>query len=100
MSQCRNVSVVQVEHHSQPYSLPLADFHVTPLSVPFSVPYSLQNFSYASVAVIAILLASLGVWLISVQSWFGGAKLDVDNSDAVRTKYWVTDPPRRTFQLT
>lgn len=72
VSQCRNVSVVQVEHHSQPYSLPLADFHVTPLYVPFSIPYHLQNLKYASVAVIAILLASLGVWLISAQSWFGG----------------------------
>ncbi|DBA92368.1 TPA: hypothetical protein ACH3X1_015773 [Trebouxia sp. C0004] len=64
---------------------------------PLVYPITSQNFNYASVAVISILLASLGVWLISAQSWFGGPRLDVDNSDAVRTKYWVTDPPRRTF---
>ncbi len=39
-----NVSVVQVEHHNLPYSLPLADFHVSPLYVPFSIPYYLAEF--------------------------------------------------------
>lgn len=41
-------------------------------------------------AVVLILLA----WLVTGRYSFHGPRLNVENSDIVHIKYWVTDPPR------
>ncbi|KAL0051808.1 hypothetical protein WJX82_002508 [Trebouxia sp. C0006] len=63
--------------------------------LPQAFPVSVTNNNYTSTAVGSILLAALTAWLVSARHWFSGPRIDVDNSDAVRVKYWVTDPPRK-----
>ena len=53
------------------------------------------NFNYAPVAVGGVCLIATLAWVLSASNWFNGPRIDVDNSDAVRTKYWITDPPRK-----
>jgi len=65
--------------------------------LPQAFPVSVTNNNYTSTAVGSILLAALTAWLVSARHWFSGPRIDVDNSDAVRVKYWVTDPPRKDF---
>ncbi|DBA70637.1 TPA: hypothetical protein ACH3X2_012020 [Trebouxia sp. C0005] len=63
--------------------------------LPQAFPVTGNNNNYTAAAVGTILLASLTAWLVSARHWFSGPRIDVDNSDAVRVKYWVTDPPRK-----
>jgi len=63
--------------------------------LPQAFPVTGSNNNYTSTAVGSILLAALIAWLVSARHWFSGPRIDVDNSDAVRVKYWVTDPPRK-----
>ncbi len=63
--------------------------------LPVAYPINTDNFNYAPAAVGGILLAALAAWLLSAQYWFSGPRTDVDNSDIVRTLYWVTYPPRK-----
>ncbi|KAL0027156.1 hypothetical protein WJX79_010857 [Trebouxia sp. C0005] len=63
--------------------------------LPLAYPITTTNFNYAPAAVGGILLLALSAWILSARRWFSGPRTDVDNSDAVKTKYWVTDPPRK-----
>ena len=66
--------------------------------LPIVYPITTENFNYAPVAVGGVLLAALVAWVLSARHWFSGPIIDVDNSDAVKTKYWVTDPPKRVLR--
>ena len=61
---------------------------------PLAFPITTQNFNYTPAAVVGILVVTVVAWLVSARRWFSGPRIDVDNFDAVRTKYWITDPPR------
>jgi len=61
--------------------------------LPTAYPVTSQTFNYAPVAVGGSLVLIIASWLLSARFWFSGPKVDVDNSDAVRIKYWVSDPP-------
>lgn len=63
--------------------------------IPQAYPVTTGNNNYTSAAVGGILIVALIAWLVSARHWFSGPRTDVDNSDAVKVKYWVTDPPRR-----
>ena len=62
--------------------------------LPTVYPVTAQTFNYAPVAVGGLLILMLASWMLSARYWFNGPKVDVDNSDAVMIKYWVSDPPR------
>lgn len=66
--------------------------------LPVVYPITTKNSNYAPVAVGGILLAAFIAWVSSARNWFSGPIIDVDNSDAVKTKYWVTDPPKRVLR--
>ena len=63
--------------------------------LPLVYPITTANLNYAPAAVGGILLLAFSAWILSARHWFSGPRTDVDNSDAVNTKYWVTDPPRK-----
>ena len=63
--------------------------------LPLVYPITTANLNYAPAAVGGILLLAFSAWILSARHWFSGPRTDVDNSDAVKTKYWVTDPPRK-----
>ena len=62
--------------------------------LPTVYPITPQTFNYAPVAVGGVLSLILASWVLSARHWFSGPKIDVDNSDAVMIRYWVSDPPR------
>ena len=53
------------------------------------------NFNFAFVAVGGASVVVTLVWVLSARFWFTGPRTDVDNSDAVKTRYWISDPPRK-----
>ncbi|KAL0051838.1 hypothetical protein WJX82_002885 [Trebouxia sp. C0006] len=63
--------------------------------LPLAYPITTANLNCAPAAVGGILLLAFSAWILSARHWFSGPRTDVDNSDAVKTKYWVTDPPRK-----
>ncbi len=69
-------------------------FETAMFMLPTAYPVTSQTFNYAPVAVGGSLVLIIASWLLSARFWFSGPKVDVDNSDAVRIKYWVSDPPR------
>lgn len=62
--------------------------------LPTIYPVTAETFNYAPVAVGGLLVLITASWLISARYWFNGPLVEVDNSDAVNIKYWVSDPPR------
>lgn len=62
--------------------------------LPTVYPVTAQTFNYAPVAIGGLMILMLAAWVLSARYWFSGPKIDVDNSDAVMIKYWVSDPPR------
>ena len=64
-------------------------------TLPTRYPVTRGNFNYAAAVVGGVCLVVTLAWVLSARFWFTGPRTDVDNSDAVKTKYWVTDPPRR-----
>lgn len=62
--------------------------------MPTIYPIMSTTLNYAPAAVGGALVLILTVWVVSAQHWFHGPRTDVDNSDAVQIKYWITDPPR------
>jgi len=94
-----NIANLELLHR---WSLPIAAvasvwllFASAIFMLPQAYPITTDNNNYAPAAVGGILLAALAAWLVSARHWFAGPLIDVDNSDAVKTKYWITDPPRR-----
>ncbi|DBA89292.1 TPA: hypothetical protein ACH3X2_004791 [Trebouxia sp. C0005] len=69
-------------------------FETAMFMLPTAYPVTSQTFNYAPVAVGGSLVLIVASWLLSARFWFSGPKVDVDNSDAVRIRYWVSDPPR------
>lgn len=67
-------------------------------TLPQKYPLTGANFNFASVAVGGACVVIIAAWVLSAQFWFTGPRLDVDNSDAVRTKYWITDPPKKGLE--
>ena len=83
------------------WSLPIAVvaavwliFEVIMFMLPTVYPITSQTFNYAPATVGGLLLLITASWLLSARRWFHGPKVDVDNSDAVMIRYWVSDPPR------
>lgn len=64
-------------------------------TLPTIYPITGENFNYAAAVVGGAGLVVTIAWVLSARFWFTGPRIDVDNSDAVKTKYWVTDPPRK-----
>lgn len=62
--------------------------------LPTIYPVKAETLNYAPVAVGGLLVLVTASWLLSARHWFHGPRVDVDNSDAVMIKYWVSDPPR------
>ena len=66
-------------------------------TLPAVSPITRLTFNYTPVAIGGVILMITLVWLFSARHWFAGPKLEVDNSDIVRVKYWISDPPRYGF---
>ena len=62
--------------------------------LPTIYPISEATFNYAPAAISGVLLVVTLAWIFSARHWFAGPKLEIDNSDIVRVKYWISDPPR------
>lgn len=62
---------------------------------PTRYPITGENCNYAAAVVGGVSVGVTIAWVLSARFWFTGPRVDVDNSDAVKTKYWVTDPPRK-----
>ena len=60
-------------------------------------PTTRLTFNYTPAAIGGVILMITLVWLFSARRWFAGPKIEIDNSDVVRVKYWISDPPRRGF---
>lgn len=58
----------------------------------------MENFNFTPVVLGGVLLLATLSWMLSARFWFTGPRVDVDNSDLVRIKYWVLDPPVRTLR--
>lgn len=61
-------------------------------------PVTAANLNFAIIAVGGAVVLVTSAWVLSAHSWFTGPRIDVDNSDAVKTKYWITDPPKTGLQ--
>lgn len=95
--------VHQVKHVTSAYrwSIPVAAvavvwlfFEAAMFMLPTVYPITLQTLNYAPVAVGGVLTLIIASWVLSARHWFSGPRVDVDNSDAVMIRYWVSDPPR------
>ena len=62
--------------------------------LPVVYPITAVTFNYAPAAIGGIVLLIGAAWLLSAHSWFSGPRTEVDNSDVVKVKYWISDPPR------
>jgi len=62
--------------------------------LPGTYPITSVTLNYAPVAIGGVLLLIAAAWVLSAQFWFSGPKTEVDNSDVVKVKYWISDPPR------
>ena len=62
--------------------------------LPTTYPITSQTLNYAPVAVGGIVCLVGLAWLFSAQHWFSGPRTEVDNSDIVKMRYWIADPPR------
>ena len=63
--------------------------------LPTVYPITLENCNFTLGVLGAVSFIATLTWLLSARYWFTGPRVDVDNSDAVKTKYWVMDPPRK-----
>ena len=70
-------------------------FAAVTFTLPQEYPITGNNFNAAPAAIIALLILTSAAWVLSARFWFTGPRIDVDNSDAVKAKYWITDHPRR-----
>ena len=80
-------------------SLVWLTFAAVIFTFPQKFPIRGENFNFASVAVGGVVVVVTLAWVLSARFWFTGPRIDVDNSDAVKTKYWITDPPRKDLQV-
>lgn len=64
-------------------------------TLPQKFPMTGGNFNFAFVAVGGVAVIVTLAWVLSARFWFTGPRADVDNSDAVKTRYWISDPPRK-----
>ena len=62
--------------------------------LPVAYPITALDFNSAPVAIGRLLLLILVAWVMSARFWFSGPHTDVDNSDVVKVRYWISDPPR------
>ncbi|KAL0024345.1 hypothetical protein WJX79_001112 [Trebouxia sp. C0005] len=62
--------------------------------LPGIYPITELTFNYAPVAIGGVLLLVVAAWVLSARFWFSGPRTEVDNSDVVKVKYWISDPPR------
>ena len=62
--------------------------------LPVAYPITALTLNYAPVAIGGALLVILSVWLVTARFWFAGPRTEIENSDVVRVKYWISDPPR------
>lgn len=63
--------------------------------LPGVYPITPQTLNYAPVAIGSIILLVGVAWLWTARFWFSGPRTEIDNSDVVKVKYWISDPPRR-----
>ena len=66
--------------------------------LPQTYPITVANFNFASVALGGACGIFMTAWVLSARFWFTGPRVDVDNSDAVLQKYWITDPPSKRLE--
>lgn len=69
-------------------------FEAVIFMLPTMYPVTEDTLNYAPVAVGGVLTLVIASWVLSARYWFSGPIVDVDNSDAVMIKHWVSDPPR------
>ena len=62
--------------------------------LPVAYPITALGFNFAPAAIGGLLLLMLVAWVMSARFWFSGPHTDVDNSDVVKVRYWISDPPR------
>ena len=69
-------------------------FSAIVVMLPSVYPVTSMSINYAPITVGGAVVLILLAWLITGRYSFHGPRLNVENSDIVHIKYWVTDPPR------